>query len=205
MLRVGLDARSWEQDLSLTFVSSRVKVSQIQRQCLGMTLILNTDDCDVKAQSIFVSFCMFNRDYNGRSLGFARNEIWFLFEPAHEIMVLTHRQTAKAQASLRIHTVLPEPSLFAHKTKGLTKNQTSSPTGWLHMRIWRMSVRWMESTIISWEGSFIFCVFQIDDPLEQAIKFLKPLQLLAADRIETHICAYEIYSRKGKYHFLKLV
>ena len=63
----------------------------------------------------------------------------------------------------------------------------------------------MESTIISWEGSFIFYVFQIDDPLEQAIKFLKPLQLLAADRIETHICAYEIYSRKGKYHSLKLV
>lgn len=39
---------------------------------------------------------------------------------------------------------------------------------------------------------------KIDDPLEQAIKFLKPLQLLAADRIETHICAYEIYSRKNK-------
>ncbi|KAK3576854.1 hypothetical protein CHS0354_012909 [Potamilus streckersoni] len=39
---------------------------------------------------------------------------------------------------------------------------------------------------------------RVEDPLEQAIHFLKPLQLLCADRIETHIYAYEIYSRKGK-------
>lgn len=39
---------------------------------------------------------------------------------------------------------------------------------------------------------------KIDNPLEQAIRFLKPLQLLASERIETHICAYEIYSRKEK-------
>lgn len=39
---------------------------------------------------------------------------------------------------------------------------------------------------------------KVDDPLEQAIKFLKPLQLLAADRIETHLLAFEIYSRKNK-------
>ncbi|KAJ8298173.1 hypothetical protein KUTeg_024704 [Tegillarca granosa] len=37
-----------------------------------------------------------------------------------------------------------------------------------------------------------------EDPLEQAIKFLKPLQILDAKRIDTHIFAYEIYSRKGK-------
>ena len=37
-------------------------------------------------------------------------------DPAHEIMVLTisHRRPAKAQASLRIRSVSPEPSLFAH-------------------------------------------------------------------------------------------
>jgi len=39
----------------------------------------------------------------------------------------------------------------------------------------------------------------VDNPLEQAIKFLKPLQVLATDRIDTHICAYEIYSRKGEF------
>ncbi|KAK0183435.1 hypothetical protein PV327_001478 [Microctonus hyperodae] len=37
-----------------------------------------------------------------------------------------------------------------------------------------------------------------EDPLEQAIKFLQPLQNLAADRIETHLMAFEIYIRKGK-------
>ena len=39
---------------------------------------------------------------------------------------------------------------------------------------------------------------QTEDPLGEAVKFLKPLQLLAPDRIETHLLAYEIYSRKGE-------
>ncbi|RWS22918.1 N-alpha-acetyltransferase 15: NatA auxiliary subunit-like protein, partial [Leptotrombidium deliense] len=37
-----------------------------------------------------------------------------------------------------------------------------------------------------------------DDPLDEAIKFLKPLQLLARERIDTHLLAFEIYYRKGK-------
>eukprot|EP00112_Aurelia_sp_Birch-Aquarium-sp1_P001688 Seg1183.1 transcript_id=Seg1183.1/GoldUCD/mRNA.D3Y31 product="N-alpha-acetyltransferase 15 NatA auxiliary subunit" protein_id=Seg1183.1/GoldUCD/D3Y31 len=37
-----------------------------------------------------------------------------------------------------------------------------------------------------------------EKPLEEAIKFLTHLQLLAKDRIETHLMAYEIYERKGK-------
>ncbi|XP_005102206.1 N-alpha-acetyltransferase 15, NatA auxiliary subunit [Aplysia californica] len=39
---------------------------------------------------------------------------------------------------------------------------------------------------------------RIDDPLEQAIHFLKPLQMLTPQCVETHVQAYEIYSRKGK-------
>lgn len=39
---------------------------------------------------------------------------------------------------------------------------------------------------------------RVEDPLEQATKFLRPLQTLSANRIETHLLAYEIYSRKGK-------
>uniref|UniRef100_A0A6P7GYM4 N-alpha-acetyltransferase 16, NatA auxiliary subunit-like n=1 Tax=Diabrotica virgifera virgifera TaxID=50390 RepID=A0A6P7GYM4_DIAVI len=38
----------------------------------------------------------------------------------------------------------------------------------------------------------------VDDPLEQAIKFLQPLQTLAKDRIETHLMAFEVYYRKQK-------
>lgn len=37
-----------------------------------------------------------------------------------------------------------------------------------------------------------------DQPLEEALHFLKPLQLLATNRLETHIMAFRIYMRKGK-------
>ncbi|XP_028170325.1 N-alpha-acetyltransferase 15, NatA auxiliary subunit-like, partial [Ostrinia furnacalis] len=37
-----------------------------------------------------------------------------------------------------------------------------------------------------------------EDPLEQALKFLQPLRTLAADRIDTHLMAFEIYYRKEK-------
>lgn len=38
---------------------------------------------------------------------------------------------------------------------------------------------------------------QVTDPLDQALKFLRPLQNLASSRIETHLLAYEVFSRKG--------
>ncbi|KAH8238243.1 hypothetical protein KR032_001519 [Drosophila birchii] len=37
-----------------------------------------------------------------------------------------------------------------------------------------------------------------DEPLEKAIDFLKPLQQLAKERIETHLLAFEVYYRKNK-------
>lgn len=37
-----------------------------------------------------------------------------------------------------------------------------------------------------------------EDPLEKAIEFLKPLQQLAKERIETHLLAFEVYFRKNK-------
>lgn len=37
-----------------------------------------------------------------------------------------------------------------------------------------------------------------DDPLEKAIDFLKPLLLLAKDRIETYLLSFEVYLRKNK-------
>jgi len=37
-----------------------------------------------------------------------------------------------------------------------------------------------------------------EDPLAEAIKFLTPLQILAKERIDTHLLAFEIYFRKGK-------
>jgi len=36
------------------------------------------------------------------------------------------------------------------------------------------------------------------DPLQLAVRFLLPLQTLVADEIDTHLLAYEIYSRKDK-------
>lgn len=37
-----------------------------------------------------------------------------------------------------------------------------------------------------------------EDPLEKAIEFLKPLQLLANNNIETHLLGFEVYLRKNK-------
>lgn len=37
-----------------------------------------------------------------------------------------------------------------------------------------------------------------EDPLEKAIEFLKPLQLLAHKNIETHLLGFEVYLRKNK-------
>ncbi|KAF9575720.1 N-alpha-acetyltransferase 16, NatA auxiliary subunit [Mortierella alpina] len=39
---------------------------------------------------------------------------------------------------------------------------------------------------------------KVDDPLREALKFLRPMQELAADRIETHLMGFEIYLRKNK-------
>ncbi|XP_061485908.1 N-alpha-acetyltransferase 16, NatA auxiliary subunit isoform X2 [Rhineura floridana] len=40
---------------------------------------------------------------------------------------------------------------------------------------------------------------RVDNPLEEAIKFLMPLKNLVADNIDTHLLAFEIYLRKGKF------
>ncbi|ERE89088.1 N-alpha-acetyltransferase 16, NatA auxiliary subunit [Cricetulus griseus] len=40
---------------------------------------------------------------------------------------------------------------------------------------------------------------RVDNPLEEAIKFLIPLKTLAADNIYTHLLAFEIYFRKEKF------
>ncbi|XP_034354100.1 N-alpha-acetyltransferase 16, NatA auxiliary subunit isoform X1 [Arvicanthis niloticus] len=40
---------------------------------------------------------------------------------------------------------------------------------------------------------------KVDNPLEEAIKFLTPLKTLVADNIYTHLLAFEIYFRKGKF------
>ena len=61
-------------------------------------------------------------------------------EPAHP------RSLARAFA-VRTHDVWKY-------SKGPTKNQTFSPTGWLRMRVWRMSLRRSKSAIVSWAGSF---------------------------------------------------
>ena len=45
----------------------------------------------------------------------------------------------------------------------------------------------------------IYLNFQVSDPLEQALKFLRPLQNLASNRIETHLLAYEVFIRKSMY------
>ena len=68
---------------------------------------------------------------------------------------LSHRWTAKALRSLARAFAVRTYEVWK-ETKGLTKNQTSSSTGWLRMCVWRMSLWRMKSAIISWDGSFNF-------------------------------------------------
>ena len=73
---------------------------------------------------------------------------------------LSHRQTAKAQARLRIRAVSPEPSLFAHikyrsRRRIWPKIRRVAQSGLLRMRVWRLSLRSAISAIISWVGSFM--------------------------------------------------
>ena len=84
---------------------------------------------------------------------------YFHLSQLMRLWYLSHRRPAKAQASLRIRAVSPEPSLFAHMkygSRGNVKNQTSSPTGWLGMLAWSMSLRKKKSAIISRGGSFMY-------------------------------------------------
>ena len=65
-------------------------------------------------------------------------ETSFYMSQLMRLWYVSHRRPAKAQASLRIRAVSPEPSLFAHMKYGPMKNQTSCPAGWLCTCIWRM-------------------------------------------------------------------
>ena len=63
----------------------------------------------------------------------------------------------RACVDLRIRTVSPEPSLFAHMKYGSRRRvrpkiRHHCPTGWLRMRVWKKSLRRTKSTIISWDG-----------------------------------------------------
>ena len=73
---------------------------------------------------------------------------------------LSHRRPAEAHARLRIRAFSPEPSLFAHMKYGSRRRvrpniRHLAPTGWLRMRVWRMSLPRTKSAIISWAGSII--------------------------------------------------
>ena len=107
----------------------------------------------------FIIFTVIAHEFIDYVLYFKASIYWNLSQ-LMSLWYLSHRQPAKAQVSLRICTVSPEPSLFADIKYGSwqrvqLKNQTSGLTGWLRMRVWRMSLRRMKSAIIAWAGSFM--------------------------------------------------
>ena len=71
---------------------------------------------------------------------------------------LSHRRPAKAQVSLCICTVMPEPSLFAHMKYGSRRRvrpniRHLAPLDCCACVFERMSLRRMKSAIVSWDGS----------------------------------------------------
>ena len=82
------------------------------------------------------------------------------FKPAHVIMVLITKATSEGSGEpAHLRSLSRAFAVRTHEewksTKGPTKNLTSSPTGWLRMRVWRMSLWRKKSAIISWHGSFV--------------------------------------------------
>ena len=70
-------------------------------------------------------------------------------ESAHEIWDYgTYHIGDQRRLRRAIHT-----HVIWKQTKGSTKYQTSSPTGWLCMRVWRMSLWRTKSTTVSLVGS----------------------------------------------------
>ena len=119
---------------------------------------------------------------------------------------LSHRRPAKAQTSLRIRAVSPEPSLFAHMSmevdEGSTKNQTSSPTGWLRMCVWRMRLRNTKSTVIPWHGSKSFFLFFriLDYVLIQTEELVRQICTSATWNTSTNRTHDEVIHRKQTTH-----
>ena len=77
---------------------------------------------------------------------------------------LSHRRPAKAQVSLRIHSVSPKPSLIVHMKYGgrWRVRPKIRHLALLDGCTWAFE-EWVygegKNTIISWAGSFVFCAF----------------------------------------------
>ena len=79
-----------------------------------------------------------------------------VYEPAHEIIVLITKATSEGSGKpVHPHSLARAFAVRMHEvwkqTKGQTKHQISSRTGWLRMRVWRMSLR--RSSLIAAGGS----------------------------------------------------
>ena len=115
------------------------------------------------------------------------------------LQYFSHRRPAKAQASLRISTVSPEPSLFAHMQNGCRqtiwpKIRHLPPTGWLRMRVWRMSLRRTNSTIISWNKMAHFDYYQKRKAIVTCLCFHKSL---GGSIMHRALCQGSLFQRHG--------
>ena len=77
---------------------------------------------------------------------------------------------------------------------GRTKNQTSSPTGWLRMHVWRMCLRRRKSAIISWDGSFVILgVSDIFQPSHEIMVLFVFHKLILQMRMPSHPVGLDVW------------
>ena len=116
----------------------------------------STGFCAVK----FVNYLFF-LGLPSESIHFALITAWaFIYlSQLMRLWLISHRGTGKAQASLCIHTVSPEPSLFAHMKYGSRRRVRPKIR---HLALLdgcacgfeELSLRRTKSAVISWVGSF---------------------------------------------------
>ena len=92
----------------------------------------------------------------------------------------------KVMSKLKEHRETSHTQKYFSSFHYQTKHQTSSPTGWLRMRIWRMSLRRTKSAILSCAGSNAFAGGGVGDTGFSCCRSYQQKM----DRLNSNVCCF---------------
>ena len=106
------------------------------------------------------------------------DRLWGKISQLMRLWYLSYGRPVKAQASLRIHTVSPEPSLFAHMKYGSRRRARPKIRHLAPLHVWRTSFCRTKNTITSWHGS------NVETRRSKVIIFLGNLNISSYNQIQ---------------------